>query len=62
LPGNWKGLEFRFTYKGDHFNVAITENSLKISGKNEGKEKIKVHLCGTFFELSQNEPVSVKYN
>ncbi len=59
LPGHWKGMDFRFTFRGTNFSVSISENSLKISGKNNGKDKIKVHLCGNRFELSQDEPVSV---
>jgi hypothetical protein len=35
---------------------------VKISLENEEKEKIKVHICGTDVELSQDEPVSMKYN
>ena len=59
LPGHWKGMDFRFNFRGTNFSVSISENSLKISGKNAGKDKIKVHLCGNCFELSQDEPVSV---
>ena len=46
LPGHWKGLDFKFMFRGNHFEVSITGHQVKISGKNEGKEKIKVHLCG----------------
>lgn len=59
LPGHWKGLDFRFMHRGTHFQVSITESGIKISGKNAGKEKIKVHLYGKEIELSQDEPVSV---
>ena len=45
--------------RGTHFQVSISESGIKISGKNAGKEKIKVHLCGKEIELSQDEPVSV---
>jgi trehalose/maltose hydrolase-like predicted phosphorylase len=59
LPSHWKGLDFRFIHKGTHFQVSTTGSMIKISGKNAGKEKIKVHLCGEEIELSQDEPVSV---
>ncbi|MEN8230232.1 MAG: beta-phosphoglucomutase family hydrolase [Bacteroidota bacterium] len=62
LPGHWKELDFRFTFKGTHFKVSVSESTLKISGKNGGKDKIKVHLCGKEIELSQDEPVSVMLN
>ncbi|MCK5137477.1 MAG: beta-phosphoglucomutase family hydrolase [Bacteroidales bacterium] len=62
LPVHWKGLEFKFSFRGCHYKVKISGNEVKISGKNAGKEKIKVHLCGKEIELSQDEPVSVKLN
>jgi len=62
LPKHWKGLDFRFMFRGTHFQVSISESAIKISGKNEGKEKIIIHLCGQEIELSQDEPVSVALN
>ncbi len=62
LPKHWKGLKFRFMFRGTHFQVSISESGIKISGKNEGKEKIKIHLYGQEIELSQDEPVSVVLN
>lgn len=62
LPGHWKGLDFKFNFRGTFFTVSVSESSLKISGKNAGKDKIKVHLCGNEIELSQDEPVSVALN
>ncbi len=62
LPDHWKGLEFRFMFRGTYFRVTISGNDVKISGKNGGKEKIKVHLCGANIELSQDEPVSASLN
>ena len=62
LPGHWKGLVFKFIFRGAHFEVSLTRTSLKISVKNGGKEKIKVHICGAIVELSQDEPVSVTYH
>ncbi len=62
LPRHWKGLDFRFRFRGTFFAVSISENKVKISGKNAGKDKIKVHLCGKDIELSQDEPVSLTFN
>ncbi len=62
LPAHWKGLDFRFTFRETYFKVSVSQHNLKISGKNEGKKKIKIHLCGQDIELSQDEPVSVTLN
>ena len=62
LPGHWKGLKFQFIFRGTHFQVSISVNEVKISIKNSGKEKIKVHLCGNEIELSQDESVSQLLN
>lgn len=62
LPGHWKGLDFRFAFRGTAYQVSVSVNELKISGKNQGKEKIKVHLYGKQIELPQDELVSVRFN
>ncbi len=62
LPGHWTGLKFNFSFKRTHYQVAITPGEVKISAENPGKDKIKVHLCGKFTELSRGVPVSVKYS
>ena len=59
LPPHWKGLEYRFTFRGAKLGVAVSGNSIEISAKKTGKDKIKVHLYGKEIELSQNEPVSI---
>jgi trehalose/maltose hydrolase-like predicted phosphorylase len=46
LPAHWTGLQFKFSFKGIHYQVAIKDGEVKISAQNAGKEKIKVHLCG----------------
>ncbi len=61
LPGHWKGLDFRFSFKGKIFFVSINGPQIKISGKNMGKEKIKVHLCGKETEMSEGKAVSMKF-
>ncbi len=62
LPFHWKGLKFQFIFRGTRYKVSISENEVKISIKNSGKEKIKVHLCGNEIELSQDESVSQLLN
>ncbi len=62
LPPHWKGLDFRFNYRGTHFQVSISGKKIKISGKNAGKDKIKVHLCGNKIELLQDVPVVESFN
>jgi len=61
LPGHWKGLDFRFAFKGKIFLVSINGPQIKISGKNMGKEIIKVHLCGKETELSEGKAVSMRF-
>jgi beta-phosphoglucomutase family hydrolase len=61
LPGHWKGLDFRFAFQGKTFLISINGPQIKISGKNMGKEKIKVHLCGKETELSEGKEVSMKF-
>jgi trehalose/maltose hydrolase-like predicted phosphorylase len=46
LPSHWTGLRFRFTFRGVHYQVVIDGKEVKISQREGGKEKIKVHLCG----------------
>ncbi len=46
LPGHWKGLDFQFTYRGISYLVSISDQQIKISGENMGKDEIKFHLCG----------------
>ncbi len=62
LPSHWKGLEFKFSFRRCNYEVKIAGDEVKISCEKAGKEKIKVHLCGKEIELTQGEPVSVKYN
>ncbi|MCK5067069.1 MAG: beta-phosphoglucomutase family hydrolase [Bacteroidales bacterium] len=59
LPPHWKGLEFRFTFRGTEFTLSITGEKIQIQGKNMDQEKIKVHLCGEEIELMRDK-VSVK--
>jgi trehalose/maltose hydrolase-like predicted phosphorylase len=61
MPDHWKEMNFQFSFKGRLYDVKISQEHLKISVQNGGKEKIKVHLCGSAIELSQDEPVSIKY-
>jgi len=58
LPPHWKGLEFRFTFRGTTFFVSVSGQQVKISGENMGKDKIKFHLCGEEIELSDGNAVS----
>jgi len=58
LPAHWKGLDFRFTFRGKTFLVSISAKQIKISGKNMGKDQIKVHLCGEALRLSDGKSVS----
>ena len=58
LPGHWKGLDFRFTYRGKTILVSISGQQIKISCKNMGKDQIKFHLCGQEVMLSEGKSVS----
>ena len=60
LPDHWAGLQFSFSFKGTHFQVAISSGEIKISVKNAGKEKIKVHICGNEIELQKGKTVSLE--
>ncbi len=62
LPPHWKALDFKFNYRGTHFQVSISGKRIKISGKNAGKDKIKVHLCGKEIELPQEVTVVESFN
>ena len=59
LPGHWKGLEFRFTYRGKSFLVSITGQHIKITGENMEKDQIKFHLYGNKVELSEGKTLSI---
>ncbi len=58
LPGLWKGLDFRFTFRGNTFLVSISGQQIKISGKNMGKDQIKFHLCGEELTLSEGKSLT----
>jgi len=60
LPGHWKGLDFRFNFRGNTFFVSISGQQIKISGKNMGKDQIKFHLYGEEVVLSEGKTVSSK--
>jgi len=62
LPQHWKGLSFGFTFRGDHYHVSLIADEIKISVKSSGKQKIKIHICGAEYELSNNEAVSMNYS
>jgi len=62
LPSHWKGLDFKFNFRGTHFQVSISGRKIKISGKNAGKDKIKVHLWGKEIELPQEVTVAESFN
>jgi len=59
LPGHWKGLDFRFTFRGKTFFVSISGQQIKISGENMEKDQIIFNLCGKEVELSDGETVSM---
>lgn len=59
LPGHWKGLDFRFTFRGKTFLVSIIGQQIKISVINMGKDQIKFHLCGKEIMLSDDQAVSM---
>jgi trehalose/maltose hydrolase-like predicted phosphorylase len=61
LPGHWRSLEFSFSFKGTQYQVAITPGKVIISGKDEGKGKIKVHLCGEETELPNGGQIERDY-
>ena len=58
LPEHWKGLDFRFTFRGKTYLVSISGQQIKISGKNMGKDQIKFHLYGEEQTLSEGKPVT----
>ncbi|MEN8201901.1 MAG: beta-phosphoglucomutase family hydrolase [Bacteroidota bacterium] len=62
LPLHWKGLDFKFSFRGTLFEVSIQGSEIKISARNAEKDKIKVHLCGKEIELPQDSPVSESFN
>ncbi|MCP4312476.1 MAG: HAD-IA family hydrolase [Bacteroidetes bacterium] len=62
LPDHWQGLKFSFSFKGSHYQVAITGDEVKIFAENGGKEKIIVHLCGAETEIPQGEWFSMRCN
>jgi trehalose/maltose hydrolase-like predicted phosphorylase len=62
LPDHWKALDFKFNFRSTHFQVSISGKRIKISGKNAGKDKIKVHLCGKEIELPQEVTVVESFN
>jgi beta-phosphoglucomutase family hydrolase len=57
LPAHWKGLGFRFTFKGMTIFVSISGQQVKISGQNMGREQIKFHLCGKELMLTDGQEV-----
>ncbi|MCD4710258.1 MAG: hypothetical protein K8R52_05380, partial [Bacteroidales bacterium] len=59
LPAHWKGLEFRFTFRGKTFLVSIIGQQIKILVENMGKDQIKFHLCGKEIELADDKAVSM---
>jgi trehalose/maltose hydrolase-like predicted phosphorylase len=61
MPDHWKGLDFRFTFRGVSCFVSIQGAQVKISGQNMGEEQIKVHLCGKLITLSEGQEVSLKF-
>ena len=62
LPDHWKGLEFHFLFRDIDYRVTISGGEIKISGKNSGKEKIKIHICGKKLEMAPNKVISQKLN
>jgi len=58
LPGHWKGLDFRFNFRGKTYFVSISGQQIKISCENMGKDQIKFHLCGDEVVLSDGKTVS----
>jgi len=57
LPGHWKGLEFRFTFRGMTIFATISGEQIKISGQNMGREQIKFHLYGKELMLTDGQEV-----
>ena len=57
LPEHWKGLEFRFTFRGMTVFVSISGQQVKISVENVGRDQIKFHLCGKELMLTDGQEV-----
>jgi beta-phosphoglucomutase family hydrolase len=57
LPEHWKGLEFRFTFRGMIIFISISGKQVKISGENMGRDHIKFHLCGKELVLTEGQEV-----
>ena len=57
LPEHWKGLAFRFTFRGMTICVSISGQQVKISGENMGRDQIKFNLCGKELTLTDGQEV-----
>jgi trehalose/maltose hydrolase-like predicted phosphorylase len=57
LPVHWKGLAFRFTFRGMTVFVSISGQQVKISAENMGRDQIKFHLCGKELTLTDGQEV-----
>lgn len=62
LPGHWTSLQYCFSHRGSDFRVEVTGSEVKIYLQKAEKKKIKVHLCENEIELSEDEPVVMKYH
>jgi beta-phosphoglucomutase family hydrolase len=51
LPARWTGLKFGFSFRGIHYQVAMSDGEVNISTLNAGKDKIKIHLCGKLTKI-----------
>jgi Trehalose and maltose hydrolases (possible phosphorylases) len=58
LPKNWKGLKFRFLYKGTLIQVDMKKDKTEICVLGEGLVKLKVN--DEFYELASSEIVQIK--
>jgi alpha,alpha-trehalose phosphorylase len=57
LPENWKGLNFKFLYKGAHIGVIMKKDKTNITVKCEVPIKLKVN--DILYEIDKNEKIEI---
>ena len=61
LPPGWKGLQFSFVFRGEKYEVKISESEIEIIAYSEHNKEIKVHICGQKESLQNGVAKKIEY-
>ncbi|HUS87408.1 MAG TPA: beta-phosphoglucomutase family hydrolase [Bacteroidales bacterium] len=61
LPARWQKVSFNFDFRGANYKTAVYADKIELSIEGDGKEKIKINICGNSYLLAAGERHTINY-